>query len=115
MARLEDITPGSRVSGLVSNVTVQISAVRWYGTAAIEITGKDDRGHQVNQMLFRADENTVDVIDNGLPWSFDIDANTMRLVSEAYRINLAHMPRSCMEFPVFLLEAMTISLLSFRK
>lgn len=90
MARLEDITPGSRVSGLVSNVTVQISAVRWYGTAAIEISGKDDRGNPVNQMLFRADENTVDVIDNGLPWSFDIDANTMRLVSEAYRINLAH-------------------------
>ena len=90
MARLEDITQGSLVSGLLSNVKVQISAVRWYGTAAIEITGKDERGNQVNQMLFRADENSVEVVDNGLPWSFDIDANTMRLVSEAYRINLAH-------------------------
>lgn len=90
MARLEDITVGSHITGLVSNATVQVSAVKWYGSAAIEITGKDDRGNQVNQMLFRADENTVGVVDNGLPWSFDIDADLMRLVSEAYRINLAH-------------------------
>jgi hypothetical protein len=28
--------------------------------------------------------------DDSLPWSFDVDANLLRLTSEAYRINLAH-------------------------
>lgn len=90
MARLEDITPGSRVSGLTSNAIVQVIAVRWFGTTAIEITGKDDSGNPVIRMLYRTDEVRVHVVDNGLPWSFDIDADQMRLVSEAYRINLAH-------------------------
>lgn len=33
MSRLEDLTVGSSVSGLVNNQSVQIVAVKWYGTA----------------------------------------------------------------------------------
>jgi len=32
----------------------------------------------------------IKVLDNSLPWSFDADTNMLRLASEAYRINLAH-------------------------
>ena len=33
----------------------------------------------------------MDVLGDNLPWSFTADADRMRLVSEAYRIHLAHL------------------------
>lgn len=90
MVTLESIKPGARIAGLISNAVVEISSVKWYGNSAIEVIGKDDRGNQINQILYRTDENAISIVDAGLPWSFDIDGNLMRLVSEAYRINLAH-------------------------
>lgn len=44
MARLEDLTVGALVGGLVNNETVQIVAVKWYGTAVLEITYKNGNG-----------------------------------------------------------------------
>ena len=43
-----------------------------------------------NQMVMREDESHLEVLESHLPWSFDADGNLMRLASEAYRINLAH-------------------------
>lgn len=91
MARLEELTIGASVSGLVSNETVQIVAVKWYGTAVLEITYKNDRGMLANQLLYREDEERLDIVANNLPWSFDADGESVRLASEAYRINLAHL------------------------
>lgn len=90
MATLESITPGARINGLITGATVQVLSVKWYGNTAIEVLGKDERGHQINSILYRSDETSLCVVDTGLPWSFDIDGDLMRLVSEAYRINLAH-------------------------
>lgn len=42
-------------------------------------------------MLYREDEESIQVKDNHLPWSFDADGNQVRLASEAYRIGLAHL------------------------
>ncbi len=44
MARLEDITVGSSVKGVVANDIVTIVAVQWYGTNVIEITYKNSVG-----------------------------------------------------------------------
>ena len=44
-----------------------------------------------NQLLYREDEARLDVQEDNLPWSFDADGDTVRLASEAYRINLAHL------------------------
>ena len=44
MARLEDITVGSSVQGIVANDTVTIVAVQWYGTNVIEVTYKRQTG-----------------------------------------------------------------------
>lgn len=90
MTKLEDITVGSSVQGLVSNDTVEIVAVKWYGTAVLEVTYKDSKGNLGNQLLYRENEETIQVSEKHLPWSFDADGSTMRLASEAYRINLAH-------------------------
>jgi superfamily II DNA/RNA helicase len=90
MARLEDITVGASVIGVAGNASVRVVAVKWYGNAVLEITFKDVRGLLASQLLYREDEWRISVADGNLPWSFDADADILRLTSEAYRINLAH-------------------------
>lgn len=90
MARLEDITVGASVVGISGGTPVSVVAVKWYGNAVLEVTFKDSRGQLASQLLYREDEERLDVKSDSLPWSFDADANLLRLVSEAYRINLAH-------------------------
>lgn len=90
MARLEDITVGASVVGILGGMPVSIIAVKWYGNAVLEVTFKDARGQLASQLLYREDEERLSVKSESLPWSFDADANILRLVSEAYRINLAH-------------------------
>lgn len=90
MARLEDITVGANVIGIAGNMPVSVVAVKWHGTNAMTVTFKNAAGNVAEQILYREDEERLDVGDNSLPWSFDADANLLRLTSEAYRINLAH-------------------------
>jgi len=90
MARLEDITVGASVVGIAGSVPVHVVAVKWYGSAVLEVTFKNAKGQLASQLLYREDEERITVTDGNLPWSFDSDANLLRLVSEAYRINLAH-------------------------
>jgi len=90
MAHLEDITVGSSVIGIAGNQPVTVVAVKWYGNAVLEITFKDTKGQLASQLLYREDEERLNVVTNNLPWSFDADANLLRLASEAYRIHLAH-------------------------
>lgn len=90
MARLEDVTVGSSVIGIAGNQPVNVVAIKWYGNAVLEITFKDATGQLASQLLYREDEEQLSIADNSLPWSFDADANVLRLASEAYRINLAH-------------------------
>lgn len=91
MATLEEITVGSNVTGIISNESVTIVAVQWYGTNVIEITYKNSKGVPGTQLLYREDEGKLAVKDNSLPWSFDANGNQMKLASEAYRISLAHL------------------------
>lgn len=90
MAKLEEMTVGANLVGLVGNDTVNIISVKWYGSAAIEITYKDSRGQLANQIVYREDEGRIQLLEKSLPWSFDANADSMRLASEAYRIHLAH-------------------------
>ena len=91
MARLEDITVGSSVKGVVANYIVTIVAVQWYGTNVIEITYKNSVGALGAQMIYRENEPNIEVMSGNLPWSFDADGAQMKLASEAYRISLAHL------------------------
>jgi SNF2 family DNA or RNA helicase len=90
MAQLEKITTGSSISGVVGREPVTVVAVKWYGDAVLEITFKDAQGWLASQLLYREDEARLEVIDGSLPWSFDADANLLRLVTGAYRIHVAH-------------------------
>ena len=81
--RLEDLTVGSSVKGLVNNESVQVVAVKWYGSSVLELTFKNSQGMLANQLLYREDEARLEVLDSSLPWSFDADGDTVRLALEA--------------------------------
>ena len=90
MAKLEALTVGSRINGIISSGPVTIQSVKWVGKDVLDVIYKTDSGTLGNPMLFRENENELEVVEQNLPWSFDADGALLRLVSEAYRINLAH-------------------------
>ena len=79
MSKLEELTVGCSVNGLVNNESVQVVAVKWFGSAVLEITYKNSQGLLANQLLYREDEARLEVQDANLPWSFDADGDTVRL------------------------------------
>lgn len=91
MAKLEEITVGSTVNGIIGNEPVTIVAAQWYGNNVLEITFKNSQSIPGTQLLLREDESHITVMDNRLPWSFDADGDNLKLSSEAYRISLAHL------------------------
>lgn len=44
MAKLEDLTRGAAVKGILPDCLVTVIDVKWYGSAAIELTYKDPSG-----------------------------------------------------------------------
>src|SRR3990167_3270236 len=91
MARLEDLTRGATVKGILPDCLVTVVSVNWFGSEALELTYKDPGGRVANELLYRHDEPRLEVAEQGRPWSFDGDGSLFRLVSEAQRIRLAHL------------------------
>ena len=89
--KLEELTPKAVVRGLLPDGAVTVVNVQWYGADALELTYKTSSGRVANQLLSRADEPRLDIVEVGRPWSFDGDGALFRLVSEAQRIRLAHL------------------------
>jgi superfamily II DNA or RNA helicase len=87
MVRLEDLTPGVRVSGILPGA-VRIIAVHTYGNGAVEVTYKDADGEVGQQILYRADESKLGLATVFGP-TFDGDGAAFRLAAEALRIRMA--------------------------
>lgn len=90
MAKLAEITPGTRVRGIVGDSPVTIKAVEWHGDSILNVIYKTDQGVLGDQPLFDTDEDKY-IIEKSSAWAFDADPDDLRLVSEAYRIGLAHL------------------------
>ena len=91
MARLEELQPGTIVKGVLPNQQITVVAVHWRRDAAVDLFFTDSAGNPGAQLLFRSKESDLEIVTAGLPWSFDGDGETFRLVSEAHRIRLAHL------------------------
>ena len=92
MAELESLTSGALVMGVASDGPTEVVNVKWFGDSAVELTYKTPTTGAVGtRLLYRDDEPSLEVIESGLPWSFDGDGSLFRLVSEAQRIRLAHL------------------------
>ena len=91
MSKLEELQPGASVRGVLPDSLATVVSVKWYGSEALELTYKSASGTVANELVYRDDESHLEVVDQGRPWSFDGDGALFRLVSEAYRIRLAHL------------------------
>ncbi len=91
MARLEDLKRAASVKGILPDALVTVVDIKWHGANVVELTYKDPAGRPANELLYRDDESRLEIATIGLPWSFDSDGEQFRLVSEAYRIRLAHL------------------------
>jgi superfamily II DNA or RNA helicase len=91
MARLEELTRGAAVQGILPDSLVTVVDVKWIGTVAVELTYKTPSGALGSELLYRDREPTLAIAVEGRPWSFDGDGAMFRLVSEAHRIRLAYL------------------------
>ena len=89
--RLEDLRPRCAVRGVHPDGVVSVVSVQWFGSEALELTYKTPAGAVANELLYRHDEDRLELVAEGRPWSFDGDGALFRLVSEAQRIRLAHL------------------------
>ncbi|MCH8148002.1 MAG: DEAD/DEAH box helicase [Planctomycetes bacterium] len=91
MAKLENLKAGTTVKGLSPSGLAKVVQIEWFGDQAVKVTYEDAVGTVQNRLVYRNEENTLEVVSAGRPWSFDGDGALLRLVSEAYRIRLAHL------------------------
>jgi superfamily II DNA or RNA helicase len=91
MITLENLTCGLSVKGIMPGQLVTVVAIQWHGSDVVELTYKDAAGQPYTELLLRDREATLEIVEEGRPWSFDGDGALLRLVSEAHRIRLAHL------------------------
>ena len=91
MARLEELTRGASVKGILADGLATIVDVKWHGSDVVEVTYKDASGRPANELLYRDREPSLEIVTQGTPFSFDGDGAQFRLASEARRISLAHL------------------------
>src|ERR1700681_4652691 len=91
MGRLEELTRGASVKGVLPDGLVTVVDVKWHGSDVVELIYKDSAGKLGSELLYRDREPTLGLAAAGVPWSFDGDGALFRLVSEAHRIRLAHL------------------------
>lgn len=90
MAKLEDIRVGTQLTGVVGDKVVTAVAVEWFGNYALTLTYRTEDNILGDIMLYRDMEPNLKLVSSS-QWTFDADPSELKLVSEAYRINLAHL------------------------
>jgi superfamily II DNA or RNA helicase len=92
VARLEELTKGAVVRGVLGDRRVRVVDVASHGSTAVTLTYTDELTGRVDQeLLYRDDEPRLTVEKAGRAWSMDGDPHLFRLASEAKRISLAYL------------------------
>ncbi len=89
--KLEDIQPDCTVGGVRPDETATVVDVRWHGSDALTLLYRTASGKVGEEILFRDDEERLELVSRVRPWNFDGDGALYRLVAEAQRIRLAHL------------------------
>lgn len=86
--KLEEVSAGLRIAGVIPGDSVTVVAAQWHGTDALELTYKSTAGNLSQRVFYRADEDGLSAASaGGRP--FDASAADFKLVAEAQRIKLA--------------------------
>lgn len=89
--KLECLTSGSTVRGVIPGEAVAVLHVQSISSDAIELTYKREGGDTESRLLYREDEPGLSIVAPGLIWGFQADGDLFRLASEAHRIRLAYL------------------------
>ena len=89
--RLEDLTKGATVTGVLPDRVITVIDTQWHGSDVVTLTYRDANGVTGDELIFRDREPELEIVTSSLPWSFNGDGRLLRLVSEAHRIQLAHL------------------------
>ena len=86
--RLEDITAGTRLGGVIPGEAVTVKSVSFVGSDAVELLYRDSHGALQEAILYRDDEPRIEIqLESGRP--FDANPRDFRIAAEAQRITLA--------------------------
>jgi SNF2 family DNA or RNA helicase len=91
MTPLEELQRGLMVRGIVPGQIVTLVDVQWNGSNAVTVVYRQGDGKVGDVLLYRENEPQLEVVQTERFWAFDADGALLRLVSEAYRIHLAHL------------------------
>ncbi|MCU0499404.1 MAG: DUF3883 domain-containing protein [Anaerolineae bacterium] len=91
MAQLEQLERGIQLYGIVPQQTVTLINVEWSGLNAVTVVYRRNDGKIGDMLLYRENEAELEIVQPEQRWAFDVDGALLRLVSEAYRIHLAHL------------------------
>lgn len=91
MVQLEQLTEGATVKGILPHSLITVVNAQWLGPEALELIYKDASGKLGNELVYRFQEEELELVTQERPWSFSADGALLRLVSEAHRIRLAHL------------------------
>lgn len=92
MAKLEELSKGVKLKGILPNTTVTVVDVSKCGNDAVTVVYRNDgNGRLEDQVIYRSDEQNLEIVDQKYSWRFNADGALFRLVSEALRIDFAHL------------------------
>ncbi len=91
IARLEELTKGALVAGVVADRAVTVVDVTWHGPEVLTLTYRTTDGQVGERLVYREDEPHLTIVEKGRPWTFDGDGEAFKLASEAKRIGLAYL------------------------
>lgn len=91
MIQLERLTPDTLVNGILPDQAVTILSVTPKGSHAVAVVYRRAEGSLGETLLYRENEPSLSLVQAETRWAFDVDGTTYQLVSEAYRIHLAHL------------------------
>jgi len=89
--KLEDLLPDATIRGILPDSLVTVASVEWHGSDALTLVYRGPSGRVADEILYRHDEQRLEIVELGRPWSFDGDGALYRLTAEAHRIRLAHL------------------------
>ena len=88
---LEEIRSGAQVEGILAGQVVTVRDTRIIGPNSIEVVFQNSAGQLNTRLVMRDEEPVLRLAQAGTVWGFDANGDMFRLVSEAYRIRLAHL------------------------
>jgi superfamily II DNA or RNA helicase len=87
--RLEEMTPGARISGLTASGPVTVVRADWRGSSAMEVVYRDDSGNFGSVFLYREHEANLTLHASTARTGFTGDPGAFRLAAEALRLRMA--------------------------